>query len=60
MKVWQLVVCCLASMVMWAGIGASVALVASAQEDDPWANCWVYGDHDCGPNGPWHGFVNLF
>jgi hypothetical protein len=23
-------------------------------------NCYVYGDGDCGPNAPWHGFINLF
>lgn len=23
-------------------------------------NCHVYGDGECGPNGPWHGFINLF
>lgn len=61
MKPWHLVMCCLASMVMWATIGGIIgAAIGTAQEDDPWANCYVYGDGDCRPNGPWHGFVNLF
>jgi hypothetical protein len=22
-------------------------------------NCYAYGDGDCGPNAPWHGFINI-
>jgi hypothetical protein len=60
MKPSHLIAACVASMCLWAGIGASVAMVVTAQEDDALANCWVYGDHDCGSQAPWHGFVNGF
>lgn len=23
-------------------------------------NCYIYGDGTCGPDAPWHGFINLF
>lgn len=23
-------------------------------------NCHIYGDGECGPSAPWHGFINLF
>lgn len=36
--------------------------VANPSEDsgDLLMNCYIYGDGDCGPDGPWHGFINLF
>lgn len=55
------------SMLAWtmlalAGIGALFVYdrVANPQEDsDLMANCWFYGDGQCGPNASWHGFVNF-
>lgn len=34
--------------------------VVTAQEDDPYFNCYLSGDMKPGPNCPWHGFVNGF
>ncbi len=36
--------------------------VANPTEDsgNPLLHCYIYGDGDCGPNAPWHGFINLF
>ncbi len=44
------------------GIVFTYDRVMNPSEDsgDLLLNCYVYGDGDCGPNGPWHGFVNLF
>lgn len=59
----QLISCVLLSLVMWAGFGTGYAVVGeiiTAQEDDAFANCHVYGNGECGPNAPWHGFVNGF
>lgn len=59
MKFSHLIAACVASMIMWAGIGTATGLlIGQAEEDDTFANCHVYGDRNCGPNTPWHGFVN--
>jgi hypothetical protein len=34
--------------------------VVTAQEDDPWYNCYLSGNMSPGPLCPWHGFVNEF
>lgn len=36
--------------------------VANPSEDsgDRLMNCYIYGDGNCGPAAPWHGFTNLF
>lgn len=36
--------------------------VANPTEDsgDLLLNCHIYGDGECGPAQPWHGFINLF
>jgi hypothetical protein len=34
--------------------------VVTAQEDDPWFNCYLSGDMQCGQTAVWHGFVNEF
>lgn len=60
MKLSHLIMCCLASAVLWGGIGASVGVVLGSSEDDTLANCHIYGNGECGPDAPWHGFVNLF
>ena len=60
MKVSHLITCAITSMIMWAGIGGLVGVaIGQAQEDDMLANCHVYGDGNCGPNTPWHGFVSF-
>lgn len=33
--------------------------LANVQEDDRAWNCHVMGDMNCGPEAPWHGFVNF-
>jgi hypothetical protein len=35
-------------------------MVVTAQEDDPWFNCYLSGDMQCGQTAVWHGFVNEF
>jgi hypothetical protein len=47
------------SLAAYVGLGLYGAL-ANVQEDDASFNCHVMGDMDCGPNTPWHGFVNGF
>lgn len=34
--------------------------LANVQEDDATFNCWTMGNMVCGPDSPWHGFVNGF
>lgn len=36
------------------------AMVTTASETDPWFNCHISGNALCGPDTPWHGFVNEF
>ena len=59
-----LVIALLAVMSWFALFGALVTYdrVMNPSEDsgDILLNCYVYGDGDCGPDGPWHGFINLF
>lgn len=44
-------------------VGVTVAydVIVDPQEDggNVMLNCYVYGDGKCGPNAPWHGFINL-
>lgn len=44
-----------------AGITVAYDVIVNPQEDtrDGMLNCYVYGDAKCGPNAPWHGFINL-
>ena len=49
----------MAALVLYVGLGLYGAL-ADVQEDDALFNCHVMGDMNCGPNAPWHGFVNNF
>ena len=59
MKVSHLIACCVASMILWVSLGTAVGIfLGTREEDDAFANCYVYGDGDCGPKAPWHGFVN--
>lgn len=44
---------------VYVGLGVYGAL-ANVQEDDATFNCYTMGDMNCGPNTPWHGFVNGF
>lgn len=44
---------------LYVGLGVYGGL-ANVQEDDATFNCYVMGDMNCGPNTPWHGFVNGF
>jgi hypothetical protein len=68
-KVKRVVTVTLLALVAWsimamALIGGLVTYdrVANPQEDsgDLLLNCYIYGDGDCGPNAPFHGFVNIF
>jgi hypothetical protein len=56
-------VTCLASLLMWALLGAIALGIAGAagwvQEDDTLFNCHLMGDMHCGDGVPWHGFVNF-
>lgn len=63
MKPSHLIIACILSAFVWMGIGGLAVITyetVTAQEDDPLANCWVYGDHNCGAHAPWHGYVNGF
>lgn len=44
-----------------AGLTVAYDVTVNPQEDssDVMLNCYVYGDGECGPNAPWHGFINL-
>lgn len=33
-------------------------ITGQPQEDTFLFNCHAHGDHECGPDEPWHGFVN--
>lgn len=33
--------------------------LADVREDEPLWNCHVHGNQVCGPEAPWHGFVNI-
>ncbi|GGU45808.1 hypothetical protein GCM10010178_42850 [Lentzea flava] len=57
MKVKHLVVCCLLSAALWAGLGYLAGSILFAEEGDMLANCHVYGNRQCGESAPWHGFV---
>jgi len=41
-------------------IAVGLLFVVSAQEDDPWFNCYLSGDMTCGQSEVWHGFTNGF
>ena len=44
-----------------AGLTVAYDVIADPQEDsgNVLLNCYAYGDGKCGPNAPWHGFINL-
>lgn len=49
------------SALMWGLIGGGLtALVAQQPEEGLFFNCYISGNGECGPDAPWHGFVNLF
>lgn len=58
----QLAALTMLSLIMWGFIGAGYAVaegMISAQEDDKLWNCYLMGNHQGGPDVPWHGFINL-
>ena len=60
MKLSHLIACVIASLAIYAGMGAVVGLVVAigqAHEGDKLGNCHVYGDGKCGDMAPWHGFT---
>jgi uncharacterized membrane protein len=44
-----------------AGLTVAYEVIADPQEDSNniMLNCHVYGNGKCGPDAPWHGFINL-
>lgn len=55
----------LAALIVVAILAGLVALGVAAdlgwiQEDDALWNCRIMGNWECGPDAPWHGFVNNF
>lgn len=49
------------SALIWGLIGGGLtALVAQQPEEGLFFNCYISGNGVCGPDAPWHGFVNLF
>lgn len=48
-------------LVLLSGVTVAWNMISDPSEDstNPLLNCYVYGDGDCGPNAPWHGYVNI-
>lgn len=48
-------------LILLVGVTIAYDKIADPQEDtkDIMLNCYVYGDGDCGPNAPWHGYINI-
>lgn len=49
------------AVVLFCGFVVAYDASMNPQEDstDILLNCHVYGDGDCGPNAPLHGFINV-
>lgn len=49
----------LAALLIALAVAAPVVGIVGAEEDTLGFNCYVSGNHVCGPDTPIHGFVNL-
>jgi hypothetical protein len=57
LKAKHLILWCVVSAALWSPVGFLLGAAFLAEEGDSLANCHVYGNEDCGPGAPWHGFV---